>query len=208
MRQTLIEYMLEQQKQQHLLEQALQEGFGESVLNTLSRTKLYFENILKGIRAHRELVNLDGKKSPLNNGIADATNQLLVQLRNEYHHLPDNIKKVVDIATKKLQLPNLGHSGVSLRRDYYTMYTRLCLLRPIFNINYQNTTEQFKQVVSDKFIDLVFDAVTGMGAVKTAVDIATMSLNIIKATEHMATKWSSLLSNIHTENYFYMGDMT
>lgn len=189
----LREYLVTLKQDELLFEQALNEGVGDVILQSLRRTKQYFENILSGIKAHKELASMDGKKSPLNSGIAEAFTELFSKMRSEYTHLPTIIKKTLDQATEKLGIPKLNSNGVSLRRDYYTLYTRMCLLRPLFNVNYDNMAEQMMKVVADKFLDVVIDVCTQLSGIKTATDVASMVVGLIKATETVAKHWSQLI---------------
>lgn len=189
----LREYVTQAKNDQLLFEQALNEGVGDTILQSLQRTKQYFQNILSGLKAHKELSSMDGKKSPLNKGISVAYQELFKKMREEYAHLPDIIKKAIDKANAKLEIPKLNSSGVSLRRDFYTLYTRLCMLRPLFNINFQNMAENMMKVVADKFLDVVIAACTQLSGLKTATDIATMVINLIKTTEVIANHWSQLI---------------
>ncbi len=191
---SLREYVDLAKADQLLFEQALNEGVGDIILQSLRRTKQYFQNILSGIKAHKELASMDGQKSPLNNGISAAYKELFDGMQSQYGQLPDAIKKAVDKAIVKLGIPGFNSSGVSLRRDYYTLYTRLCLLRPLFNINFKNMAENMMMVVADRFLEVVIDVCTQMSGVKTATDIATMAVVVIKSTENVAKHWSQLLN--------------
>lgn len=189
----LREYVTQAKNDQLLFEQALNEGVGDVILQSLQRTKQYFQNVLAGLKAHKELASMDGKKSPLNKGISVAYQELFNSMKTEYTHLPEIIKKAIDKANAKLEIPKLNSSGVSLRRDYYTLYTRLCMLRPLFNINFQNMAENMMKVVADKFLDVVIAACTQLSGLKTATDVATMVINLIKTTEVIANHWSQLI---------------
>lgn len=191
---TLKEYVEAAKQDQILFEQALNEGVGDVILQSLQRTKQYFQNVLSGIKAHKQLSSMDGKKSPLNKGISNAYQELFHNMKQQYQHLPEIIKKTIDKANVKLDIPKLNTSGVSLRRDFYTMYTRLCMLRPLFDINFENMAEQMMKVLADKFLDVVVAACTQLSSIKTATDIASMVVNIIKTTETVATHWKQLIS--------------